>query len=126
VFESGILLFADLHKDYLSHPSKSFLQHVPATWDATRFVEGYPASHTVIARRKGEHWYVGGMTVQARTVSLSLDFLDNNRRYQATIIRDEQTGRRATIERQELDSSESLSFAMQAKGGFVVYLAPAR
>lgn len=126
VFESGILLFADLHKDYLGHPSKSLLQHVPATWDATRFVQGYPSSHTVIARRKGEHWYIGGMTAEPRSVSVPLGFLAGSRRYTATIFHDQEHGRDAAIESREVTRSERLSFAMQAKGGFVVHLVPVK
>ncbi len=124
VFESGILLFADLHKDYLKHPAKPFLKHVPATWDGTKFVEGYPASHTVIARRKGVDWYVGGMTVKARTVSVPLTFLDKNRRYQATIYKDKKSGRGIIIESCRVKNSQSLELAMRDRGGFVVYLAP--
>jgi hypothetical protein len=46
VFESGFLVFADLHRDYLNHPSKDFLKRVPATWDETSFscvISGFPA-----------------------------------------------------------------------------------
>ncbi len=125
VFESGFLIFADLHKDYLNHPSKEFLKRVPATWDEVKFVEGYPASHTVIARRKGDEWYVGGMTVNARTVDMSLEFLKGKGSYRATIFKDQESGLPLAVETMELKSSDTLKLKMQDKGGFVVHLAPA-
>lgn len=124
VFESGLLLFADLHNDYLNHPSKAFLQHIPAAWDETRFIDGYPASHTVIARRKGKDWYIGGITAKARSVAVPLGFLDTNHRYQATIIRDAETGRKAVTESRDVGRSQTLEFALQDQGGFVVRLTP--
>src|SRR5690606_28356388 len=63
VFESGIQHFPDVPEVYLSlsEPVISFLKQVPAAWDDTKFVAGYPGDEVVIARRKGETWYVGGI-----------------------------------------------------------------
>ena len=35
-----------------------FLKHVPASWDETRFVDGYPGKYVVLARRSGDSWYI--------------------------------------------------------------------
>ena len=42
---------------------------VPASWDETRFIEGAPGEHVIIARRSGDDWFIGGMTAAARTSS---------------------------------------------------------
>ena len=123
VFESGLLIFADLHRDYLAHPSKDFLKNVPAAWDETRFIDGYPASHTVIARRKGKEWYVGALTTQAREIRLPLDFLQKGTTYTATIYRDKMAGLDLTIETRQVSSSDSLALKTADRGGFVVHLA---
>jgi len=124
VFESGLLIFADLHRDYLAHPSKDFLKNVPAAWDETRLIDGYPASHTVIARRKGNEWYVGAITTQAREIRLPLDFLQNGTTYLATIYQDKLVGLDLTIETKQVASSDTLALKTADRGGFVVHIAP--
>jgi len=124
IFESGLLIFADLHKDYLAHPSKAFLMKVPAAWDETQFVDGYPGTHTVIARRKGKEWYVGGLTTQGRNVDIAFDFLEKGTTYTATIFKDKMVGLELTIETKEVSSSDTLALPTADRGGFVVHLEP--
>jgi len=124
VFETGLLIFADLHKDYLAHPSKEFLKTVPAAWDDTKLVAGDPGTHTVIARRKGDQWFVGGLTTKARTVDLPLDFLEKGKTYKATIFKDKKDGRKLTIETKAVSRSDAIPLAAADRGGFVVHLAP--
>ena len=123
VFESGLLIFADLHRDYLAHPSKDFLKNVPAAWDETKFIDGYPASHTVIARRKGKEWYVGALTTRAREIKLPFDFLEKGKMYTATIYKDKMEALALTIETRQVSSSDTLVLKMADRGGFVVHLA---
>ena len=124
VFESGLLIFADLHKDYLAHPAKEFLMKVPAAWDETQFIAGYPGTHTVIARRKGKQWYVGGLTNKGRNIEISFEFLEKGKTYTATIFKDKKAGSKLTIEKKEISSSDTIQFAMADRGGFVVHLEP--
>ena len=37
------------------------LRRAPTAWDETRHVDGFPGSHSVIARRDGDAWYVAGI-----------------------------------------------------------------
>jgi len=124
VFESGLLIFADLHRDYLNHPSKDFLKRVPAAWDETKLIEGYPGSHTVIARRKGSEWYVGALTTKERDFRLPFAFLQTGQTYAATIFSDAQSGLKSVIEEKEISSSDTISLAAVDRGGFVVHLVP--
>ena len=47
---------------------------MPAVWDETRLVCGYPATHVVMARRSGSTWYVAGIngTDEDKTISFDL------------------------------------------------------
>jgi len=58
VYESGWMHFADGTKAYLELPEapRQFLKDVPAAWDDTKFIEGYPGKYIFIARRKGNQW----------------------------------------------------------------------
>jgi hypothetical protein len=38
-----------------------YLREVPTTWDETRLIDGYPGRLAVLARRKGEQWYIGAI-----------------------------------------------------------------
>lgn len=74
----------------LAHPARPFLSRVPAAWDETRLLEGYPASFVTMARRKGGEWYVGGICARRpRNAQLRLDFLDEGAKYTATLYADD-------------------------------------
>jgi hypothetical protein len=49
-----------------------FLKQVPATWDETRYVAGYPGDHVVLARRSGDRWYVAASHSGKETRELSV------------------------------------------------------
>lgn len=88
VFDSPLQMISDDPAAYENAPGFDFLKAVPTAWDETRFVDGTPESHVVVARREGETWYVGAMTnEQARTVAIPLAFLGGGR-FKAEIWRD--------------------------------------
>ena len=50
-----------------------FMKQVPATWDETRFVDGYPGKYVVLARRHGDIWYLAAVNAGKEIVKLKLD-----------------------------------------------------
>lgn len=76
VFESGFQCFADKAEAYLTLPEqpKQFLKDVPAAWDESCLLIGFPGDNAVIARRSGETWYIGGINGknEARELELTL------------------------------------------------------
>ena len=79
LFESGLQHLADRPESFLAQPLEvqQFLSALPAAWDETRLVSGYPADHAVLARRSGNTWYVAGIngTDEQKTISLDLGFI---------------------------------------------------
>jgi len=75
VFESGVQNFADNHKTYEALPEapKNFLKEIPVAWDETKLVDGYPGDYVIIARRKGNRWYIGGINGKNESRELSFD-----------------------------------------------------
>ena len=63
LFESGLQHLADRPESFLAQPQavKDFLGLLPASWDETRLVAGYPGEYVVVARRSGDTWYVAGI-----------------------------------------------------------------
>ncbi len=75
VMESGLVAFADNASNYatLIPPAQDYLRRVPATWDETRYLGGFPAQYAVLARRKGTQWYVAGINGEVKTMSVQPD-----------------------------------------------------
>jgi len=124
VYEAGLMIFAEHGQKLLDWPGRELIKDIPSNWDETKYIEGMPASHIVIARRNGEDWYIGGMTDEARTVNISLDFLAEGNSYNALIFSDE-THTTMKRESKPVMNSDSLSLNLLERGGFALRLSPA-
>ena len=132
VFYSPIQMVADLPSNYRERPDAlQFIVDVPVDWATTRCLDGEIGDYVVTARRDkhSDDWYVGGITDgERREVSVSLDFLDANRIYVATIYRDGDNAGWNTnptdyvIEQKEVTKTDILNIAMAPGGGFAVSL----
>lgn len=75
VFESALQHMADRPSAYDALPAeiKEFLSGLPTAWDETKLLGGYPGTDVIIARRKGNAWYIGGLngTDQARRLTFA-------------------------------------------------------
>ena len=130
IFESGWLHFTDSVQSYRSQPEyvKDFLKAVPTAWDDTRLIDGLPGSHAVLARRKGDTWFVAGINGQdkARTVTLDSIVLGKGD-WTLDLITDgdnpKSFGHSAP---QAVLPVKPVTIPMAAFGGFVGRLSPAR
>lgn len=120
VFESGLQHFADSHEAYAERPNAEwFLERVPAAWDETVVLGGWPGSRASIARRCDETWFIGTICAgEARTVDVSLPFIDEER--QATIVRDGANSDSLVRERVDVGPDDNLSVPVAQHGGFCV------
>ena len=123
VYEAGLMIYAEHGQKLLAWPGREFIKDLPTDWDETRYIEGLPASHIVIARRKGKDWFIGGMTDIARTVTLSLDFLEENTRYNALIFSD-MSQSEMNQEIKVTDRTDMLSLDLLPRGGFAIRISP--
>ncbi|HEX7980495.1 MAG TPA: glycoside hydrolase family 97 N-terminal domain-containing protein [Gemmatimonadaceae bacterium] len=124
IYETGIQIFAERYDRILGFAGAEFLKALPVTWDETRLIEGAPGSHTVIARRKGKAWFVGGISGEARTVTLPLSFLEDSVTYDALIHRDGAGKADLVIENRRLVRGDTLALPTLAAGGFAMWIAP--
>ncbi|WP_305786890.1 glycoside hydrolase family 97 catalytic domain-containing protein [Symbioplanes lichenis] len=81
VFESGWQHLADRPESYEAHAEAlRTLSRLPAAWDETRLLSGTPGASTVVARRHGSRWYVGGIFAEPATPArVPLDMLGSGR-----------------------------------------------
>ena len=79
LYESGLQHLADRPESFLAQPTevRAFFGQLPVAWDETRLVAGYPGEYVVMARRKGNVWYVAGIngTNEMKTLEVKLDFI---------------------------------------------------
>lgn len=129
VFESGIQHFPDQVEVYrnLPAPVNSFLRNLPTAWDDTKLVSGYPGKDVVLARRKGENWYIGGINAEdgEKELKVNLDFLDPEVNYKATLITDGADRKSFTIETKSVTSQSKEAISVLPVGGFVMEVEPA-
>jgi alpha-glucosidase len=124
LFESGLQIFVPT-ADYLRGLGSAvdFLKRVPAAWDETRFVEGYPGSYATIARRKGKDWFVGTITVDARTAVIPLGFLEAGVTYGAELYEDGATNLAIVSEKKMVTKADTLNVPCKMHGGAAIRLA---
>ncbi|MEL7601051.1 MAG: glycoside hydrolase family 97 N-terminal domain-containing protein [Proteiniphilum sp.] len=123
VYEAGLMIYAEHGKKLLDWPGREMIKDIPSTWDETKYLEGMPAGHIVIARRKGADWYIGGMTNEARTVEISLNFLNEGKKYHALIFNDD-THTTMKKETRLISSNDTLSLNLLERGGFALRIRP--
>ncbi|MBO5779597.1 MAG: glycoside hydrolase family 97 protein [Muribaculaceae bacterium] len=89
VFDQWLATLCDAPSEYNKSPEiVSYLSAVPSTWDETRPIEGSIGENIVIAKRKGEEWWIGALTNdEARTLDVDLSFLPEGR-YRAVWLAD--------------------------------------
>ena len=80
LFESGLQHLADRPESYLSQPQavQDFLSELPAAWDETRFIAGYPGEYVILARRSGNKWYLAGINGTDHVKEVALPFRGNH------------------------------------------------
>ena len=125
LFESGLQHFADSDHSYRAQPSFviDYLKQVPATWDDTRFVDGFPGEWAVIARRKGDTWYMSGIHSldKDKSIKLSLDFLPEGA-YEVKLISDGDDPNSFNFETLLVNTGEDISVEMLPRGGFAAVI----
>ena len=119
LFESGLQHLADRPESFLSQPQavQDFLGQLPAAWDETRLVSGYPGKSAVVARRSGNVWYVAGINGTDETCTLKCDISFIGTYKHATLFADSHD----TASPWQITTTSKLpaEITCQPRGGFV-------
>ena len=129
IFESGLQMLADNPTLYYRNQDcTEFITEVPTTWDETKVLEAKVGEYAIVAKRKGEKWFIGGMTnnEKERTFDINLDFLKDSQTYQITIFEDGiNAGRQAMDYRKRISQTkkgEIIKIKMVRNGGFAALI----
>ena len=130
IFESGLQMLADNPTLYYRNEDCTrFITSVPVTWDETVALEAKAGEYAIIAKRKGDKWFIGGMTNNGQTereFAVKLDFLKKDRAYQMTSFEDGiNAGRQAMDYRcksSQVKNGDVLTVKMVRNGGFAAVI----
>ncbi len=128
VFESGFQHMADRPEGYYELPdaARTFLKEVPCAWDNTKLIQGYPGKELIIARKKAENWYIGGLNAEDREkiLTLKFSFLSEDLKYKLTLITDGKHDKDFKTEYTIVDKFTTIDVKLLRRGGFVASLKP--
>jgi alpha-glucosidase len=109
-------------------PEMSFFERLPTVWDETRWLQGHPDTHAVVARRKGTSWFIGGLNgTTAREFTIPLDFLPAGQNFRMELYRDDPSV--ATVTRVKVGTSvvnrgSSIQRTVGVRNGIAAILSP--
>lgn len=130
VFESNLQMLADNPTLYNMYPDcRDYIASCPVNWDETRVLAAEFGEYTVVARRKGCKWYIGGITNgTARDISIKLDFLSEGTTYNTTSFVDAINSSVQAMDYRkqntQLNRNSTLDIHMVRNGGFAAVLVP--
>ena len=101
-----------------------YWDHLPTTWDETRVLQGEIGRRVVVARRKGEEWFVGAIAPVDGQFAIALDFLAVGKKWTAKIYSDKPEGTGVQIEERIVDGQSVLHADIPSNGGLAIRLMP--
>ena len=109
----------------LSELELRFLQHLPTTWDETRFIDGYPGRYVILARRHGDEWYVAGLNATASPMTLSVPLSMYQPGQAVTLLTDTDRKGQPSVDTTvqtalKVSRRGDVKVTMQPSGGFIV------
>ncbi|MFI2741925.1 glycoside hydrolase family 97 C-terminal domain-containing protein, partial [Zhouia sp. PK063] len=127
---SPLQMAADLPENYNRFPDAfQFIKDVAVDWSDSKYLEAEPGRYITVARKaKGSNnWFVGNVNgLSTRTSKISLDFLDKDKKYVATIYADAKDANYKTnpqaynITKKTVTSKSKLAITSVAGGGYAI------
>ena len=130
LFETGPQMMADNPTLYYRNDECTrFITQVPQTWDETIALEAKAGEYAIVAKRKGEQWYIGGMTnnrERERVFNISLDFLQEGKNYLMTSFEDGINADHQAMDyrkqEQSLKKGNHITVRLARNGGFAAVI----
>ncbi|ULC58033.1 glycoside hydrolase family 97 protein [Flaviramulus sp. BrNp1-15] len=117
LFTSGIQHIAEIPEGMQKQPDYiiDYLKDIPVDWDESKFVSGFPGKDVVMARRKGDTWFVVGINGEndEKNIALDLSFIKNKN---GVLITDKD----GNFNKIDINSNNLKTIKLQPHGGFVM------
>lgn len=124
LFESHLQMLMDNPSRYDMWPDcRDFITSVPVNWDETRVLVAEAGQYIVMAKRRGDQWFIGGITNdKQREVEVTLSFLPEGKELHMTSFVDGVNADRMAMdyrmEQRTVNRNTKLSIKMARNGGF--------
>ena len=124
LFESNLQMLMDNPCRYDKWPDcRDFLTSVPVNWDETRVLAAEAGQYIVMAKRKGQKWFIGGITNdKERELDITLSILPEGKNLQMTSFVDGINANRIAMdyrmEKTSVNKATKLPIKMARNGGF--------
>lgn len=129
IFEAPLQMLADSPTKYMQNREcTSFIAQIPTTFDETVALDGIVGEYVVLARRKGDVWYIAALSNwTARELRIPLNFLSKGE-YQAEVFADGiNSAKEATDYKRSqmvVESGDTLTINLGSGGGWTAILLP--
>ncbi|TXI68464.1 MAG: glycoside hydrolase family 97 protein [Flavobacterium sp.] len=130
VMYSPLQMAADLLENYNRFlDAFQFIKDVPVEWSTSKYLEAEPGYYITIARKdkNSNNWFVGNSNgYNARTSTITLDFLEKGKKYEAIIYADAADADYKTnpqaykISKQKVTNKTKLKLRTAAGGGYAI------
>ena len=132
---SPLQMGADIPENYEAHMDAfQFIKDVATDWDDTKIIEAEPGDYITIARKEKQkdNWFIGAITDEnKRTANTSLMFLDEDKKYIATLYEDadnadwKENPEAYKIEQFIVNNKTTLRLKLAPGGGCAISIKPA-
>ncbi|MBE9661898.1 glycoside hydrolase family 97 protein [Mucilaginibacter myungsuensis] len=128
VFESGVQMLADNPTLYYRNPDcTQFISSVPTTWDETKALAAEVGQVIVVAKRKADKWFIGGLTnSKEKSAEISFDFLEKGKTYTMNYFEDGINADRQAMDYRkktiQVKAGDKFTVKMARNGGFAAEL----
>ena len=122
IMSSPFLVMCDAPENYRGKPGIEFYRGLPTTWDELKVLHADFAESLIIARRKGNDWWIVGMNSdKAKEITISLSFLAN-RSYRMESFSDGASEQEVKLGKSEVRRGDQITIRMSDAGGFAARL----
>lgn len=126
ILENANAMVCDYPEAYENQAGFDFIEKVPTTWDQTKVLSALPDQWLVIARKKNETWWIGGIRGnKSGMLTIDFRFLENGE-WRAALYQDDLKSpfnpNGILIRSFRLNALSDLAIPMAAGGGFAIML----
>lgn len=119
---SPLLCMCDAPENYRGQPGIEFMRGLPTVWDETVVLQAEFGKSLVLARRKGQDWWIAAMnSTTARNYEIDLSSIAKGS-YQLETFSDGEHPQDVRIETKVVDAKTPLNVHLMEAGGFVARL----
>ena len=128
LFESHLQMLMDNPCRYDEWPDcRDYLTSVPVNWDETRVLAAEAGQYIVMAKRRGDKWFVAGITNDnKRDIEVTLNILPEGKDMQMTSFVDGVNANRMAmdyrVEKSTVNNATKLHIKMARNGGFAAVI----